>query len=261
MKRKTPHQLDELGALVRAARTSAGMTQQRLADIVGVFQYSLSNIELGRSTPTPRLAAAMARALHQDRRKWRALAVKARRESRARVIERLRATNIAKADITRSRLTAERVALGLTVARLAELAEIPPSVLCALETGAESPLNKDTGEWRAGAARVADAIGRTCRYLWPTLAPPRPDAPTPDAPERPDDLYESAEVAARLRAAVLLLPSREALVTTMRFGLDGEEPSTLEEIGSVFGLSRERVRQIEQRAMRSLGETMKDCNP
>jgi RNA polymerase primary sigma factor len=38
----------------------------------------------------------------------------------------------------------------------------------------------------------------------------------------------------------------------MRFGLDGDEPHTLEEIGKVFGLTRERVRQIEAGALAKL---------
>jgi len=38
----------------------------------------------------------------------------------------------------------------------------------------------------------------------------------------------------------------------MRFGLDGDEPKTLQEIGETMGLSRERIRQIESRAKEKL---------
>lgn len=55
-----------------------------------------------------------------------------------------------------------------------------------------------------------------------------------------------------LRSAVALLPERQREVLALRYGLEGDEPSTLEEIGSRLGVSRERVRQIEQRALLTL---------
>jgi RNA polymerase primary sigma factor len=48
------------------------------------------------------------------------------------------------------------------------------------------------------------------------------------------------------------LSPREARVLRMRFGLCGERPYTLEEVGEKFGLTRERIRQIEGRALRRL---------
>ncbi len=48
------------------------------------------------------------------------------------------------------------------------------------------------------------------------------------------------------------LTAREARVLRMRFGLDTGVPFTLEEVGEKFGLTRERIRQIEGKALRRL---------
>lgn len=48
------------------------------------------------------------------------------------------------------------------------------------------------------------------------------------------------------------LSDREAKVLKMRFGLDGKNPMTLEEVGREFGVTRERIRQIEAKALRKL---------
>jgi len=48
------------------------------------------------------------------------------------------------------------------------------------------------------------------------------------------------------------LSEREAKVLKMRFGLDGYRPMTLEEVGKEFGVTRERIRQIEAKALRKL---------
>lgn len=48
------------------------------------------------------------------------------------------------------------------------------------------------------------------------------------------------------------LPERTAFVVKKRFGLEGQEPSTLEEVGEELGVTRERVRQIEKKALEKL---------
>ena len=48
------------------------------------------------------------------------------------------------------------------------------------------------------------------------------------------------------------LEGREERVLRLRFGLDDGRPRTLEEVGNEFGLTRERIRQIESHALRKL---------
>jgi RNA polymerase sigma factor (sigma-70 family) len=58
-----------------------------------------------------------------------------------------------------------------------------------------------------------------------------------------------------LSNALQILPPREREIITLRFGLKGEAPLTLEEVGKHFNLTRERVRQLEVRAMSHLRES------
>jgi RNA polymerase primary sigma factor len=55
-----------------------------------------------------------------------------------------------------------------------------------------------------------------------------------------------------LERVLATLSAREARILRMRFGLDGNPPFTLEEVGQKFGLTRERIRQIERKALRRL---------
>lgn len=56
----------------------------------------------------------------------------------------------------------------------------------------------------------------------------------------------------QIRSLVAELDEKERQVISMRFGLDGEDPRTLQEIGEALGLSRERIRQIESKAKEKL---------
>jgi len=55
-----------------------------------------------------------------------------------------------------------------------------------------------------------------------------------------------------LERALSSLPERERMILALRFGLTGEEPMTLERIGERFGLTRERIRQLEAKALAKL---------
>ena len=75
-----------------------------------------------------------------------------------------------------------------------------------------------------------------------------PDHATP----RPDEQALNASLAESIDAALENLKPREARIVRLYYGLDGEEPLTLEEIGARLGITRERVRQIRDRALRRM---------
>jgi DNA-directed RNA polymerase sigma subunit (sigma70/sigma32) len=64
----------------------------------------------------------------------------------------------------------------------------------------------------------------------------------------------SAEGAELILSALEILTSLEATVITARWGLKDGQYKTLDEIGREFGVTRERIRQIEKRALKKLGE-------
>src|SRR5215510_12858076 len=70
--------------------------------------------------------------------------------------------------------------------------------------------------------------------------------------DRPDAATAEALQSAELSEALLRLSPRMRHVLSRRFGLDGESPQTLEEVGADLGITRERVRQLESRALREL---------
>src|SRR5213083_2034506 len=70
--------------------------------------------------------------------------------------------------------------------------------------------------------------------------------------DRPDDTTANKLRGKELAEALLRLNPRMQRVLALRFGLDGEKPQTLEEVGSGLGITRERVRQLESRALREL---------
>jgi RNA polymerase primary sigma factor len=66
-----------------------------------------------------------------------------------------------------------------------------------------------------------------------------------------------ASIEHQLRDILGELDEKEALVLKWRFGLDDDQPLTLQEIGDKLRLTRERIRQIEQKAMRKLSRSNK----
>jgi RNA polymerase primary sigma factor len=73
--------------------------------------------------------------------------------------------------------------------------------------------------------------------------------------ETPDSGLMSDSLRREVQRALSTLTQRESDVITLYFGLNGEHAMTLEEIGEKFNLTRERVRQIKEKAIRRLRHT------
>ncbi|WP_313558392.1 sigma-70 family RNA polymerase sigma factor [Miniimonas arenae] len=126
-------------------------------------------------------------------------------------------------------------ALGTTPARVRELRrhEREPlsldALIPALEAGGAAVRDHDGVAWVPLSAAVVDSDAETC-----------------------EDLFDRAELRRRVVALLGGLTEREAGVLAMRVGLDGGEPRTLDEIGHVYGVTRERIRQIEAAVLQRL---------
>lgn len=74
--------------------------------------------------------------------------------------------------------------------------------------------------------------------------------------ENPDTQAESHEMSILIRDWLKNLPDKQRIVITRRFGLDNDDPSTLEQLAGEMGITRERVRQVQQEALIKLKRTL-----
>ena len=79
--------------------------------------------------------------------------------------------------------------------------------------------------------------------------------------EAPEEIIEQNEEFQTILKLIDAIDERDARILKLRFGLEGQEPLTLKQIGEEVGLTRERVRQIEMEALRKLQARLKDDHP
>lgn len=72
------------------------------------------------------------------------------------------------------------------------------------------------------------------------------------AQAEPEKATEAALMKEQIRLLLNTLDEREKRVLELRYGIDGDRARTLEEVGKEFGVTRERIRQIEAKALRKL---------
>jgi RNA polymerase primary sigma factor len=78
--------------------------------------------------------------------------------------------------------------------------------------------------------------------------------------EEPLSAFEQTRRVEEVASWLDTLGNDEKRVIILRYGLDGEDPQTLESIGKVFGVTRERIRQIEQKSINKLRRIVKRRN-
>ncbi|HEX6393485.1 MAG TPA: sigma-70 family RNA polymerase sigma factor [Acidimicrobiales bacterium] len=77
----------------------------------------------------------------------------------------------------------------------------------------------------------------------------------------PFEAAAASLLAGEVAKLLVVLDERERVILQLRFGLDRGEPRTLDEVGAHFNLTRERIRQIEARAMAKLRHPTLELNP
>jgi RNA polymerase primary sigma factor len=71
----------------------------------------------------------------------------------------------------------------------------------------------------------------------------------------PDTGVEDRELQQCIEACLAHLPARESHILRLRFGLETDHAHSLKEIGDLYGLSRERIRQLEHQALEKLRQS------
>ena len=127
-------------------------------------------------------------------------------------------------------------------------------------------LNREpTSEELSGATDLTPELIESLQTL--NAAEIRLDAPIGDSEDsqlverfiseeaaEPEQDVESRLLTETVESALVLLEARDAKVLRLYFGLEGEREHTLEEIGNMLGVTRERIRQLRDRALRRLRE-------
>jgi RNA polymerase primary sigma factor len=86
------------------------------------------------------------------------------------------------------------------------------------------------------------------------------DVLSDDSQPKPDANLTKESLSKEIELMLSILTEREAKIITMIFGIGGDHKATLEEIGNSFHLTRERVRQIKEKALKKLRDSRKIYN-
>lgn len=143
-----------------------------------------------------------------------------------------------------SRLLEEKLGRTPTVQELAEEMDLPAKKVRIIKKAVK-------------ASRRPSQTGSGAEGEGPMLSEMVADARTP-SPQDQVLLADDLETIGKLLEAI---DDREAKILRLRYGLNGDEPLTLKEIGVHVGLTRERVRQIEIEALKKLNARLESDRP
>lgn len=159
------------------------------------------------------------------------------------------ATNWIRQSITRTTADQERtIRIPVhAVQNLDKISAVEEDLFWAL--GQEPSVEEVARESGLAATQVSDLKERGKTMLHVS------DAALESVPDERDEIEEAERAMASSAIAAILaktLTEREHEIVVLRFGLGGREPQTLEEVGKAIGVTRERIRQIEAKALRKL---------
>lgn len=166
-------------------------------------------------------------------------------------------------------LKERREALGMNQAALAVAARVSLTRYRELECLRRTPRLRGDGPWREIALQLARfhcvepedlfppavlGVGQPVAVRKMNAADIYPLLTTHQERllEGPDGAHDRAELREQVDRALAGLRPRDADVLRLRFGLEDGEEHTLEQIGAAFDLTRDRIRQLEARALRTL---------
>ena len=130
-----------------------------------------------------------------------------------------------------------------TIEELAELLNMNPQDVATVLSGAGNHLSVD--------APLSDEEGSISMV----------DTPTHGDEESPDLKLMEQSLRDEIKYGKAALSPREIQILSAYFGIDQSKPLNLEEVGEMYGLTRERVRQIKDRALRRLRKSLLANNP
>ena len=123
-----------------------------------------------------------------------------------------------------------------TISELATALELPEFQVLQLISYDREPISLDQAVGDDGESALGDFVARI------------------DPREEPADTVAQGQLRHEVEIVLATLSQREQQVIRLRFGLDDGRQRTLDEVGREFGLSRERIRQIEKMTLRKLRE-------
>jgi len=129
-----------------------------------------------------------------------------------------------------------------------KLGREPTAAELAPELGTDTPSLEALDLLSREAISLESSVAGTEKRLEDFVADPTTAAP--------DNGLDGERMRSGVGYLIAALTAREQLILRLRYGLGGEEEHTLEQIGQSLGLSRERVRQLEARALKKLRETI-----
>lgn len=132
-----------------------------------------------------------------------------------------------------SRLLTQELGREPTVEELSERVGLPVEKVKEILKSGQDPISLDTPVGEEEDTHISDFI-------------------EDDSSPTPDQAVSNTMLKEQLEKALHTLTPREEMVIKLRFGFVDGRPRTLEEVGSAFNITRERIRQIESRALRKL---------